>query len=243
MNDVLTLLRNHRSFRKYKKGVEIPEEKLDAIIRAAQAAPSWINGQHYSIIAIKDQERKNKMAELCGNQPYIAECSVFLCFVADFHRVKVASDMHGKSFQISGEEDLLMVAATDIGLCMQNALTAAESLGYGTICIGGLRRNIAATAEFLNLPEFVMPVVGLCIGVPDVEAPVKPRLPKEAVYFEETYQTDVMPLLEAYDQEIIPFSEREGFVSYTERLAKFYDRPYYPNLTEQIKERGFLGGK
>lgn len=34
MNDVLTLLRNHRSFRKYKKGVEIPEEKLDAIIRA-----------------------------------------------------------------------------------------------------------------------------------------------------------------------------------------------------------------
>ncbi|CCQ21673.1 FMN reductase [NAD(P)H] [Listeria monocytogenes N53-1] len=88
-----------------------------------------------------------------------------------------------------------------------------------------------------------MPVVGLCIGVPDVEAPVKPRLPKEAVYFEETYQTDVMPLLEAYDQEIIPFSEREGFVSYTERLAKFYDRPYYPNLTEQIKERGFLGGK
>lgn len=32
MNDVLTLLRNHRSFRKYKKGVEIPEEKLDAII-------------------------------------------------------------------------------------------------------------------------------------------------------------------------------------------------------------------
>ncbi|MEG7759877.1 nitroreductase family protein, partial [Listeria monocytogenes] len=76
--------------------------------------------------------------------------------------------------------DLLMVAATDIGLCMQNALTAAESLGYGTICIGGLRRNIAATAEFLNLPEFVMPVVGLCIGVPDVEAPVKPRLPKEA---------------------------------------------------------------
>ncbi len=136
-----------------------------------------------------------------------------------------------------------MVAATDIGLCMQNALTAAESLGYGTICIGGLRRNIAATAEFLNLPEFVMPVVGLCIGVPDVEAPVKPRLPKEAVYFEETYQTDVMPLLEAYDQEIIPFSEREGFVSYTERLAKFYDRPYYPNLTEQIKERGFLGGK
>lgn len=115
MNDTIKLLRNHRSFRKYKKGIEIPEEQLDAIIRAAQAAPSWINGQHYSIIAIKDQERKNKMAELCGNQPYIAECSVFLCFVADFHRVKVASEMHGKSFQIAGEADLLMVAATILG--------------------------------------------------------------------------------------------------------------------------------
>ncbi|MBC2255857.1 NADPH-dependent oxidoreductase [Listeria ivanovii] len=243
MNDVLTLLRKHRSFRKYKQGVTIPEEKLAAIIRAAQSAPSWINGQHYSIIAIKDQARKNKIAELCGNQAYIAECSVFLCFVADFYRVKLASEMHKKSFPISGEEDLLMVAATDIGLSMQNALTAAESLDYGTICIGGLRRNITATSEFLGLPEFVMPVVGLCIGVPDVEVPVKPRLPKEAVYFEETYQTDVRSLLEAYDKEIIPFSEREGFVSYTERLAKFYDKPYYPNLTEQIKERGFLGGK
>ncbi|EUJ33498.1 putative FMN-containing NADPH-linked nitro/flavin reductase [Listeria floridensis FSL S10-1187] len=227
MNHVINQMLAHRSIRAYQTGQTIPEDELDLIIRAAKSAPSWINGQHYSIIGIKDAARKAKLAELTRN-PYVADCSIFLVFVGDFYRVSLASELHQKSFSTKQEADLLLVAATDVGLACQNALTAAESLGYGTVCIGGIRRDIDAVSEFLELPEMVLPIVGLCIGTPASNPPVKPRLPKEASYFEETYRTDTLPLLEAYDKTIIPFSEREGSVGYTERIASFYDKSYYP---------------
>ncbi|EMG28653.1 nitroreductase [Listeria fleischmannii 1991] len=241
MNKVIEQMLNHRSIRQYIPGKSIPEEDLDLIIRAAKSAPSWINGQHYSIIGIKDPARKQKLAELTKN-PYVAECSIFFVFVGDFYRVSLASAKHDTPFRAKSEEDLLLVAATDVGLACQNALTAAESLGYGTVCIGGIRREFTEVSEFLGLPEFVIPIVGLCIGYPDTNPKVKPRLPKEAVYFEETYQTDTLPLLEKYDTEIIPYSEREGSIGYTERLAKSYAEPYYKGILEGLKKQGYLGG-
>ncbi|WP_239255883.1 NADPH-dependent oxidoreductase [Listeria ilorinensis] len=241
MNPIIDQINQHRSIRKYQPDKTIPEEQLDAIIRAAQSAPSWINGQQYSMIGVKEPERKEKLAALTGN-PYVAECSVFLVFVADFYRVKVASKKYGKDFGAKAEADLLLVAATDVGLACQNAILAAESMDLGTVCIGGIRRELAAVSEFLELPEFVFPVVGLCLGYPAVQPPVKPRLPKEAVYFEESYKTDTWPLLEKYDEEIIPFSKREGSIGYTERIAKSYDQPYYSGITEALKKQGYLGG-
>ncbi|WP_439444012.1 NADPH-dependent oxidoreductase [Listeria aquatica] len=241
MNPVILQMMKHRSIRSYKADETIPDEKLDQIIRAAQSAPSWINGQHYSIIGVKDKARKQKLAEYTKN-PYVADCSVFLVFVGDFYRVELASEKHQKHFTTSSEEDLLLIASVDVGLACQNALTAAESLGYGTVCIGGIRRNISDVADFLGLPEMTFPIVGLCIGVPDQDSPVKPRLPKEAVYFEEVYQPDTLPLLEAYDKTIIPFSKREGSIGFTERMANFYDKPYYSGITEFLKKQGFLKG-
>ena len=51
MNPVLDLIYKHKSIRKYKNQ-PIEDEKLHAIIKAAQSAQNWCNGQHVSIIAI-----------------------------------------------------------------------------------------------------------------------------------------------------------------------------------------------
>ncbi|MBC1475224.1 NADPH-dependent oxidoreductase [Listeria grandensis] len=240
MNPIIDHLRNHRSFRKFKKDQPIPKEQLNAIVRSAQSAPSWINGQQYSIIAIQNPERKQKMAELCGNQAYIAESSVFLVFVADFYRAQLASQQHGGSLSAAENIDALLVGATDVGLACENAIIAAESLELGVVCIGGIRRNMAEVIDFLQLPKHVFPVVGLCVGYPDVEMPIKPRLPKEAIYFEETYQSDVAASLAAYDETIIPFSTREGGISWTKRVSAFYDKDYYPSIAEALKKQGFV---
>ncbi|MBC1801001.1 NADPH-dependent oxidoreductase [Listeria booriae] len=240
MNSIIDHLRSHRSFRKFQTDRVIPKEQLDAIIRATQSAPSWINGQQYSIIAVQNPERKQKMAELCGNQPYIAESSVFLVFVADFYRTHLASETHGGSLTAVENVDALLVGATDVGLACENTIIAAESFDLGVVCIGGIRRNMADVIDFLQLPKYVFPMVGLCIGYPDVEMPIKPRFPKEAVYFEETYQTDVTDAMAAYDETIIPFSAREGGISWTKRVSAFYDKDYYPSIAETLKQQGFL---
>ena len=71
MNPVLESLFKHKSIRKYKEQ-PLEDEKLQLIIKAAQAAPTWCNGEQVSIIAIKDKARKEVFQKLCWGQPYIS---------------------------------------------------------------------------------------------------------------------------------------------------------------------------
>ena len=73
MNAVMKSLLSHRSIRSYQD-------------RPVQAAPTWVNVQLVSVIAIKDAERRSHLSVLCGNQKHIAEAPVFLVFGADYYR-------------------------------------------------------------------------------------------------------------------------------------------------------------
>lgn len=77
MTHVYDVLTEHRSIRKYKQE-PVDEKHLEMILRAAQAAPSSVNGQQWSIILVKDQEKKDKLASLTGDQSWVAEAPVFL---------------------------------------------------------------------------------------------------------------------------------------------------------------------
>ena len=96
MNPVLELLFKHRSIRKYKN-LPLEDEKLQLIIKAAQAAPNWCNGQQVSIVVVKDQARKDKIRDLCLGQEFISTCSAFLVFCADFYRTSLAFEKSGKT--------------------------------------------------------------------------------------------------------------------------------------------------
>ena len=53
----------------------------------------------------------------------------------------------------------------------------------------------------LNIPENAYPVFGMCLGYPSDLPPLKPRLPLDAIFKKETYQTDEDDaLLDAYDE-------------------------------------------
>lgn len=217
MNEVVQTLKNHRSFRQYSNQPVEPE-KLQTMIESAQAAPSWVHGQQVSIIAIKDPARKQQLSVLCGNQKHVAAAPVFLVFCMDFYRAKVASELEGKSFEAVKDVDALLVGATDVGISLSNAIAAAESMGLGIIPIGGVRRNTAGVIELLKLPEYVFPVVGLCVGYPAEEVSQKPRLPLEAIFHEEQYNPDVQGLLEAYNQTHREYLQQQGM---TERLDQY----------------------
>ena len=132
MNPTLELLFKHKSIRKYKNQ-PLEDEKLHLIIKAAQAAPTWCNGQQVSIIAIKDQSRKEVFEKLCWGQKYISGCSVFLIFCADFYRVSLAYEKEGKTKEsfdkYMSHIDTLVIGSHDVGMCIQNAVVAAESMG------------------------------------------------------------------------------------------------------------------
>ena len=191
MNPVLECLFNHKSIRKYKDQ-PLEDEKLKLIIEAAQRAPTWCNGEQVSIIAIKDKERKKIFQDLCWGQKHISECSVFLIFCADFYRVSLAFEKQGKTEEFKkyiADFDPILIGTHDVGIAIQNAVVAAESLGLGTVDIGAIRTKITEVTKELNLPKYVIPMIGLCVGYPDDNPGLKPRIPMKGVCFEEKYDT------------------------------------------------------
>lgn len=244
-NHVLDTLMSHRSYHQYKN-TPLDDADLDHVLQAAQAAPSWIHGQQVSMIVVRDQIRKQKLAELAGHQAHIAQAPVFVVFCADFYRALLASDIEGKPFASQEDVDLLLVGATDVGLAMANAIAAAESLGLGILPVGGIRKSPLEIVKLLKLPSFVFPVAGLCIGYPDERIGQKPRLPKQAVCFDETYKPELAETLQAYNQEHRHYLQMEDKpeTDWTKRVAGFYENRHYngdySQVAEMLKRQGFL---
>lgn len=61
---------------------------------------------------------------------------------------------------------------------------AAESLGIGAVLLGSILNQVDELVDLLNLPELVVPVLGIPLGYPDQEPQMKPRMPKELIHFE-----------------------------------------------------------
>ena len=249
MNEVINTLLSHRSIRTYQdKSIEAAQ--LEQILKAVQAAPNWVNLQHTSVIVVQDEQRRKKFAELCGGQRHIAQAPVFLVFCADFYRTWLACKERGQEFDsVVGQIDNLIVGANEVGIALGTAVTAAESFGLGTVPIGDIRLHAFEAIRELNLPKYVVPMLGLCVVYPAEEPGQKPRLPKEAVCFEETYHSDLSGLLEQYDEQYAvylrerPWNSRVG--NWTGMAADFYRPPYchYPEVPEMLKQQGFLPRK
>ena len=199
MNETLKTMAAHRSIRKFKKDA-IPDELLNDILNGSRQASTSSNLQAYSIIIIKDQSKKDKLAELSGNQPWVSWCPVFLVICPDLHRLEKVAKRQGYDSNDKYIETFI-VATVDATLVAQNILTAAESYGLGGVMIGGIRNNPAEVSELLGLPDKVYPLMGMCLGYPDQKPMVKPRFQPEIVIHQEQYDDSKLDeYLDAYEK-------------------------------------------
>ena len=94
------------------------------------------------MIVIREAERRKLFADLCGHQPHIAEAPVFLIFCADYYRIALACKAKGQTLdEVMQDIDTLLVGAHEVGIALEAAIVAAESLGLGTVPIGDVRKN------------------------------------------------------------------------------------------------------
>ena len=160
MNQVIDLLKNHRSIRQFKDE-PISDSMLKSIIESAEHAATSNFIQAYSIIRVTNKENRKLLAEFSGSQPWIEACPVFLVFCADLKRAEDACTIEKKEMD-SGYTEQFIVATVDATLAAQNAMIAAESLGLGGVFIGGIRNEPEKVCDLLRLPNHVYPVFGLC---------------------------------------------------------------------------------
>nr|WP_106781038.1 NADPH-dependent oxidoreductase [Lysinibacillus timonensis] len=247
MNDVIKQLGKHSSVRDYDTSKDVSEEQVEAIIRSAMAAPNWINGQQVSVIAVRNPERKSLLAKAAGDQKWVEEAHVFLVFCMDFYRAKLASEKNNMEFRIVYDLEATIIGSTDVGIALGSAVIAAESMGLGTVPIGGIRKNAQDVIEILELPEYVYPISGLAIGYPKVIPSPKPRLPLQATYHKEKYNFNIQKdVIDLYDDTIASYmSERtngQDSSDWSSKVAHFYEtrfEPYAKVTSSTIKKQGF----
>ncbi len=242
MNDMIQLIKSHRSIRKFTDQ-EIDAHLMKEIIESAQWASSSSFVQAYSIIGIKAQENKRELARLCGEQSYIEACPVFLVFCADLNRLQMACTMH-KTKMVGEYTESFIMATVDASLAAQNAMLAAESLGLGGVYIGGIRNNPEEVSKLLKLPAYVYPVFGICLGYPAQDPGSKPRLPLEAIYMEEVYDVkNGLKEIGEYDKIISDYyierTKGKRSDSWTQQMAEKMQTETRPHMKEFLRTKGF----
>lgn len=203
-NEVLATIMNHRSIRKFKNEKLAPEH-IVTIVRAAQMASSSRFMQAYSIIGLTNPALKHELHEIT-KVPYIEENGHLFIFCADLKRLTLRGTEQEKlDMRLMLESSAFyQMAVIDAALAAQNAVLAAESLGLGAVVMGAINKDIHQLDRMLALPEYVVPLFGIAVGVPDQQPEVKPRLPLEAVYFENRYasENELRERIEAYDHDM-----------------------------------------
>jgi nitroreductase len=191
LNPTLETLLEHRSVRSYQDKA-LAANTLELLVAAAQSASTSSNLQSWSVVAVEDPARKDRLARMAGNQEHIRACPLFLVWLVDLARLDALGARRGLARDSLDYLELLMVGIIDASLAAQNAALAAESLGLGIVYIGGMRNQPEAVAAELGLPVRTFAVFGMCIGHPSPEkvATVKPRLPQQAVLHREKYNAE-----------------------------------------------------
>ncbi len=209
MQEVFELLRAHKSIRRYTNR-PVEDGLLANILECARQAPTSSNLQPYSIVVVRDLTKKQLLAQYCGNQAWIEQCPVFLVMCPDLNRLNQICKSRGYQFK-DRHIEISIVSIVDTALVAQNIAVAAEAAGLGICMIGGIRNNPDKVCELLKLPQRVFPLMGICLGYPDQQPMIKPRLPQPAVvHFEEYSDTTLAQLLQEYDDTVRATGLYEG---------------------------------
>lgn len=235
MNEIIKALYERKSVRVFEEKT-IPEECVKAILQSAMEAPTAGNQQLYTILHITDQERKEKLAVSCDNQPFIAKAPLVLVFCADCQKWLDVFVEGGAEPRKPGVGDL-MLAVSDTMIAAQNAVVAAESMGIGSCYIGDIMEQCEFHRELFELPDYVFPVGMLVFGYPtdqqkERKKPLRCRM--EDIVHENVYQRKTgTELRKMFDKETKVRSYEEWSQAFCKRK---YNSEFSREMTRSVEE-------
>jgi len=155
MVDILELIKGRRSVRRYKRD-KIPEDALIKILEAGRWAPSASNNQPWRFVVVQDEDQIVKIGEaakILTINSFVSEAPLIIIIYTERKHRWV---------------DL------DCGMCAQNMMLEAYSLGIGSCFIGAFREK--KIKEIVNLPEDFYIVGLITFGYPEGEIKSKDRI-------------------------------------------------------------------
>lgn len=174
---LLDLIENRKSVREYLED-DISNDDLKKILKAGYLAPSWMNSQPWKFILVKNQDTKELLSQLSGNQPHVKNANALIVCIADkngwskeeFGKVLAARGIgesdREKIFNIPmfyppllGEDKVLLRTVEQVTYAVSYMMLEAKDLGIDSCIIGAISNE--ATVKNDDLIEKVNKVLNL----------------------------------------------------------------------------------
>ena len=254
-NETLALLGKRFSTRNFAESTRessaIADQEKDTILKAALRAPTAGNLLAYSILDIVDEGRKEQLALLCDDQPFVARAPFALVFVADYQKwadMFRAADCarhiaNGTVTTPDAQEapglGSLMLGINDAVIAAQNAVIAAESLGIGSCYIGDIMEKGPQIAELLELPQYTFPAAFVVFGRAKKALQPTSHFCKNAV-MQNSYQRLEGAKLEQHIQEITEWAPssrmNETLATYPEAVfVRKHTSVFMADMNESVR--------
>ena len=174
------------------------------------------------MVMTRDPERKRRLFEFHSEQDMVLQAPLVITFCADWFRTRQWLASRGARDNFNNLVGY-QVGAYDAMILAQNVSLGFEARGYGICYMGTTLFELEPIADFLELPDTVLPVTTIVAGVPDEDPPKRDRLPTSAFIHEERYHQPAPAELDAI------YKERE-----VRGWARYMASPELKALTEQL---------
>jgi len=166
-----SVIKKRQSIRAYKNR-PVPEEKLQKVLEAARLAPSASNRQPWKFVVVKEDKRRQEIAQAANYQTFVGEAPVVIAAIA-------TNTEHVMSCGVPSHP-------VDLAIAVDHMTLAAANEGLGTCWIGAFSQE--KVKKILKIPERYRVVALLPLGYPKEGKRVKLRKSLSEIVCYETFQ-------------------------------------------------------
>lgn len=153
----------------------VSEQDIEAMLRAAMAAPSAMNRQPWAFVVVRDRAMLDSLAEKLRHAKMLAGAPLAIAVCAEkMITLKDGTVVENQFWQ------------QDAAAATENLLLAAEALGLGAVWTAAApdpeREGIVK--EALEIPGTVVPLCVISIGHPAEKTEPKDKWKPEKIHFE-----------------------------------------------------------
>ncbi len=179
-NETIQTILKRKSVRSFTDQ-PIPAEYMEAMLKAAMAAPTGSNIQPWHFVVLTDKSQYEKVFENNFNLRIFNSAAAVVVFCADTTVTRVPRD-NPDGAPVTRPNGTWR---DDLGACTENFLLAAESLGLGAVWTAGYPYSdrYGSMKRELGIPDPILPYCAVAVGFPAGDEQPKDKWKPERIHY------------------------------------------------------------
>lgn len=181
-NETIQTIMQRKSVRAFTDQA-IPAEYMEAMLKAAMAAPTGSNIQPWHFVVLTDKSKYARVFENNFNMRIFNSAAAVVVFCADTTVTRPPRD-NPDGAPVTRPNGTWR---DDMGACTENFLLAAESLGLGAVWTAAYPYSdrYSSMKRELGMPDSILPYCAVAVGYPANDEQPKDKWKPERIHFDQ----------------------------------------------------------